>query len=953
MAGVLNNGMMAPRIGSTGPGEAPPPSFLEGVGASINRTVDDISAFQEVRLHKAYNELEDTLVTLGNSREKYRSPFWRRIMGDGSDLYDKDAMWADIAAARVRDPKAFSGLPADRAAFEQYVLNREGRSQKDAATASRAGLPAQLTGGIIGGFADPLNLATLPIGGGGKTVIQTMAREGVLNALVEAAQQPILARNMERRGEELTIGQAAANVGMAGVGGSLLGGALHAAPAVREAALGQIYARLPESVRSRFGRIEDVPDSALADLLEETLGRDNLTPDEVSALHVVRREDEIAATNPFVRNGAGIEAHVANMRAAMERILSDVPSYAPTPGMPTLRGSTAISSGTVDVSAAAVVKRRIGVVENATGSNTARPIGRDGKPLSSALGKYQFTEGTWAALYKRRFGAQGMSDAQIAAKRTDPRLQDQLMDDLMAANGAALRRSGQAETPGNLYLAHFAGSDGAIRLLDADPAARAVDVLGERAARANPWMRDMSAADVVRWAERKMGQAYPSPRAGERVEIEGGDPESGLQQQLQAELDRLEGERLALDQGSDRSPVIDPDDVEVVPVDLGDDLPLPITPRAKPVRRAPMDLFQFLASKGGLRPDGIDPDPSRPLGARAGHDLKGMMGGNPFVPGIGTLLRENGMSLDRAREMAVEAGYFGDPNRTDFTVADLLDAMDQQRRGETRHFVPTDMAEVEARRQRIQQSADYDEFDQRLRNAASDRGIDDLTDDDALRAYELYDGDSFEATLDRVIGEHLDQAYMETLAEFDPEVYAQLRRMEDEGYGARRPEDGSDPGYAVERQADAGDARQGGEGPANGGAPAAVSRAANDGADSLEAAGLIPAHEQARWDEPDGQGAEWQTESLDHDFRAALGEAVDPNIADRQRQEAQLSAEAPLQGSAKTGKEQDGTMGLGLFDAADQPGFRLNEEGDTINPATLLADLDAEEAAIRGIEDCL
>jgi len=940
MAGVLNNGMMAPRIGSTGPGEAPPPSFLEGVGASINRTVDDISAFQEVRLHKAYNELEDTLVTLGNSREKYRSPFWRRIMGDGSDLYDKDAMWADIAAARVRDPKAFSGLPADRTAFEQYVLNREGRSQKDAVTASRAGLPAQLTGGIIGGFADPLNLATLPIGGGGKTVIQTMAREGVLNALVEAAQQPILARNMERRGEELTIGQAAANVGMAGIGGAALGGALHVAPAAREAVLGQIYARLPESVRSRFGRIEDVPDAALADLLEETLGRDNLTPDEMSALHVMRREDEIAATNPFVRNGAGIEAHVANMRAAMERILSDVPSSAPPPGMPTLRGSTAISSGTVDVSAAAVVKRRIGVVENATGSNTARPIGRDGKPLSSALGKYQFTEGTWSALYKRRFGSQGLSAAEIAAKRIDPRLQDQLMDDLMAANGAALRRAGQAETPGNLYLAHFAGSDGAIRLLDADPAARAVDVLGERAARANPWMRDMSAADVVRWAERKMGQAYPSPRAGERVEIEGGDPESGLQQQLQAELDRLEGERQALDQGSDRAPIIDPDDVEIVPVDLGDDLPLPIAPRAKPVRRAPMDLFQFLASKGGIADN-------------EGHNLKGMFDGNPFVPGIGTLVRERGISLDRAREMAVEAGYFGDPNRTDFTVTDLLDAMDSQRRGETRHFVPTDLAEVEARRQRIQQSEDYAEFDQRLRNAASDRGIDDLTDDDAMRAYELYDGDSFESTLDRVIGEHLDQAYMETLAEFDPEVYVQLRRMEDEGYGARRPEDGSDPRYAVERQADAGDARQGGEGPADGGAPAAVSRAANDGADNLEAAGLIPAREQARWDEPDGQGAEWQTESLDHDFRAALGEAVDPNIADRQRQEARLSAEAPLQGSAKTGKEQDGTMGLGLFDAADQPGFCLNEEGDTISPATLLADLDAEEAAIKGIEDCL
>ncbi|WP_454888659.1 hypothetical protein [Sphingobium indicum] len=947
MPGVLTNGMMAPRIGSTGPGEGPPPSFLEGVGASINRTVDDVSAFQEVRLHKAYNELEDSLVSLGNDREKYRAPFWKRITGDGSDLYDKDAMWADIASARQRDPKAFGNLPADRAAFEQFVLNREGRSQKDAVTASRAGLPAQLTGGIIGGFADPMNLATLPIGGGGKTILQTAAREGVLNALVEATQQPILARNMERRGEELTLGQAAGNVAMAGVGGSVLGGTLHAAgsalPAVREAALAQIYPRLPESVRSRFGRIEDVPDSALADLLETTLGRDNLTPDEVSALHVMRREDEIAATNPFVRNGAGIQAHVDNMRAAMERILADVPASTPAPGMPALRSSTAISSGTVDMSARAMVKRRIGVAENATGSNTARPIGTDGKPLSTALGRYQFTEGTWGRLYRRRFGSQGLSDAQISAKRTDPQLQDVLMDDLMAANGAALRRAGQAETAGNIYLAHFAGADKAVRLLEADPSTPIRNILSPEALHANRFINgfaDMTAGDLVRWAERKMGQEVPSPRAGERVEIAGGDPESGLQRQLQEQLDRLEGERQALEQGEARQPVIEPDDFEPVIADLGDDIPLPAMPRAKAVRTAPMDLFQFIASKGGIADN-------------EGHNLKGMFDGNPFVPGIGTLVRERGMSLDRVREMAVEAGYFGDPNRTDFTVADLLDAMDRQRRGETRHFVPTDMAEVEARRQRIQQSADYDEFDQRLRNAAGDRGLDDLTDDDALRAYELWDGESFENTLDRVIAEHMSAARMEALAEFDPEVYAQLRQMEDEGYGARRPDDGSDPGYAGERQADAGNAGEMRTRPADGRETTGVSRSPDDAADSPEPPDLIPEAERIRWDEPDGQGAEWQAKSLDHDFRAALGGAVDPNIAARQRQEAQMAADAPLQGSAKTGQAQGGTMGLGLFDAADQPGFRLNEEGGTINPADLLAELDEEEAALQIIKGCL
>lgn len=54
------------------------------------------------------------------------------------------------------------------------------------------------------------------------------------------------------------------------------------------------------------------------------------------------------------------------------------------------------------------------------------------------------------------------------------------------------------------------------------------------------------------------------------------------------------------------------------------------------------------------------------------------------------------------------------------------------------------------------------------------------------------------------------------------------------------------------------------------------------------------------------------------------GEAVNPAIAERQRQEAQLRAEAPLRGENTTGQAQDGTMGLGLFDQADQPQMDLS-----------------------------
>ena len=104
----------------------------------------------------------------------------------------------------------------------------------------------------------------------------------------------------------------------------------------------------------------------------------------------------------------------------------------------------------------------------------------------------------------------------------------------------------------------------------------------------------------------------------------------------------------------------------------------------------------------------------------------------------------------------------------------------------------------------------------------------------------------------------------------------------------------------------------------------------------------------ARWDDPSGEASRLQADSLDHDMRTL----VDPAIAERQRDMAKLGADAPLQGSAKTGKEQDGTMGLGLFDAADQPIFRL-EDGSEASLTDILADLDEDAAMLATIKGCL
>ena len=88
-------------------------------------------------------------------------------------------------------------------------------------------------------------------------------------------------------------------------------------------------------------------------------------------------------------------------------------------------------------------------------------------------------------------------------------------------------------------------------------------------------------------------------------------------------------------------------------------------------------------------------------------------------------------------------------------------------------------------------------------------------------------------------------------------------------------------------------------------------------------------------------------------IKAVMGERVDPSIAERRRQEAQLRAEAPLRGENATGQAQDGTMGLGLFDEADQPKFQLEEDAEPVSASDLLTSLDDEAAELKTLRDCL
>lgn len=130
---------------------------------------------------------------------------------------------------------------------------------------------------------------------------------------------------------------------------------------------------------------------------------------------------------------------------------------------------------------------------------------------SSAYGKYQFTRGTWIDTYRKENPRTGLSDARIWALRTDPQLQERLMARLTRDNSATLTQAGLPVNDATVYLAHFLGSGGAIKVLQADANTPVERLLTKAQVDANPTvLRGKTVGQVAQWAAGKMGGAAPA-----------------------------------------------------------------------------------------------------------------------------------------------------------------------------------------------------------------------------------------------------------------------------------------------------------------------------------------------------------------------------------------------------------------------------------------------------------
>ena len=361
-------------------------------------------------------------------------------------------VFADIAKVRARNRQFLPDVPDTVDGFRASVVGRlKERRDSDLLKLERArggGAIAGYAGNFAAAAADPVNLATLPVGGGGATIARRILGEALVNMTVEAVEQPMIAAERAQRGEQLTTTEAVVNVGVAGLAGAAVQGA--------------IVEPLSALARRRLAS--------------------RATELERAAINVVEREEEIDATSPF-KPGAGSEVHAVRMVEA-ERVLNGEQPMRPAPA-----GTPPVARETVK-----------GRIRRAESSPTD-----DYNEATGAMGPYQFLASTWTRLYKRKFGAGGLSDAQIAAKRRDPALNEQLMDMLMSDNERALAAIGARATPGNLYLAHFAGAAGARAVLKAAGDVPVERLLRPIAIEKNPFLRGMPADDLIRWAHRKMG----------------------------------------------------------------------------------------------------------------------------------------------------------------------------------------------------------------------------------------------------------------------------------------------------------------------------------------------------------------------------------------------------------------------------------------------------------------
>jgi len=149
----------------------------------------------------------------------------------------------------------------------------------------------------------------------------------------------------------------------------------------------------------------------------------------------------------------------------------------------------------------------------------AESNGRDAaaNPRSTALGAFQFIKSTFLDVMRRHFSADvtNMNESDILTLRTDRGFARRAAAAFSKENLDYLAERGLKPTFGHLRLAFLLGPVGAARVLEAPPGKPVSQILDDRVVAANPFMRRMSAADLIARAHRDVGGEPPALQTAE------------------------------------------------------------------------------------------------------------------------------------------------------------------------------------------------------------------------------------------------------------------------------------------------------------------------------------------------------------------------------------------------------------------------------------------------------
>lgn len=146
---------------------------------------------------------------------------------------------------------------------------------------------------------------------------------------------------------------------------------------------------------------------------------------------------------------------------------------------------------------------KIDAAENSTGDPNAK------NPNSSATGNGQFINSTWIKMVKtnRPDLADGKTDQQILALRSDPALSAQMTASYAVENGMVFAAAGQPVTSATLAMAHRLGPGDAEKVLAATPGTQLSDLLSPAVMKANPDLNGKTAGGFTAAMVGKFGMA--------------------------------------------------------------------------------------------------------------------------------------------------------------------------------------------------------------------------------------------------------------------------------------------------------------------------------------------------------------------------------------------------------------------------------------------------------------